>query len=242
MVRVALCYWGLTRSTRHIAATHKKHLRDVLTAKGIPYDCFVHTWNTTDPHVWGKQDRPISKTEGFELEPTHFHMDHQDDFLTKLDFSLYFNADVYAKYGDSKLEWRPELILNHLCALQSLRQVYRMMQLSGRTYDFVICMRPDMELLSDFPVSVFDTLGPKDIAICNHSHHEGWNDRFAVLPFAAAAPYMCRFESLLAFKAERGRIVSEKVVKYIVDKHYNRPTEVEFAMRRVRSDGTREAT
>ena len=47
------------------------------------------------------------------------------------------------------------------------------------------------------------------------------------MPFDLAKPYSHRIDEIAAFRKHNGRIVSEKYVKYVVDRHYV-PTQVDF--------------
>lgn len=237
--KVAICYWGLTRSTRLVYQTHRFQLYDRLKAEGFDYDIFVHTWRTASPRTWNHPDPPIDEAEGNLLGPTKLQIDDQDEWLKTVKFSNYFYQNVWDTYGDNRAqgEWRPELLQNHLCALESLRRVYGLV---SEPYDFFIFVRPDMEILAPFPAEKLASLGPKEILLTDSAHNEGYNDRFAVMRGTVAAPYARRIEGLEEFRKMRGRIVSEKVVKACIDANYDLVSMIPFSMRRVRADGKRE--
>lgn len=44
MLNVAICYWGMTRSTKKVYKTHQTYLFDKLTENNINYKVFMHTW------------------------------------------------------------------------------------------------------------------------------------------------------------------------------------------------------
>jgi len=46
--RIAICYFGKTRSTRFIFKSHQKHLFELLKRVNIEYDIFMHNWKTYD--------------------------------------------------------------------------------------------------------------------------------------------------------------------------------------------------
>jgi len=211
--------------------SHHRHLFEVLKRYGIEYDVYMHTWITETNFIWEEDcSVPIDYDEYQLLKPTFFQRDRQDVFLESLTFSDYFNHDLYAQYGGDTLhEWRPQLLRNHLCALESQKRVYEMCQ---QPYDFIMFLRPDVMLTNDFDVKGFET--PFDILIPNYEHFEGYNDKFAVLPFNKAKPYATRIDEIIDFRKHHGRIVSEKYVKYIIDKYYTVVVFIAFTMYLVR--------
>lgn len=222
--RIAICYWGLTRSTKKVYASHYKHLFDILTNKGFKYDVFMHTWNTkSKQRIWNKEiDQPIDYDEYKLLNPKFYRIDDQDEFTDNLEFDKYFYDGI-----DGNLEnpdngdWWPELseklILNHLCALESLKRVTEMVESSRKKYDLVMYVRPDVRLKNKFPTNVFSKVVDGDIIIPDFDHYSGYNDRFAVLNFKTASLYGKRIDGLAEFRRSKGHITSERYVKYVCD-------------------------
>jgi hypothetical protein len=211
-MRVAICYWGMTRSTRLVYHTHEKYLFDILKTNDIEYNTYIHTWKTDYNVVWDEAlNIPNDYEEWRLLKPTEYCLDNQDVFLNSINFNDYYDAT-------SKDEWNPRLIINHLCALESKRRVFQMAQKNPA--DFVIFIRPDVEPKTYFNIVVFNMLQEGHIAIPHDNHGEGYNDRFAVVPMTSAAPYAERINEIAEFRRTQGRIVSEKYVKFIIDKYY----------------------
>lgn len=170
------------------------------------------------------------------MEPAYFRRDDQDAFTDALDFSQYFYQSVYDAKGQKKDgEWDPRLIFNHLCALESLKRVTDMVYESGNEYDYIMYVRPDVRIDTLFDVSWFD-LPANGIAIPDDEHHEGLNDRFAILPYAIAPLYGKRIDHIVEFRKKHGRIVSEKYVKHVCNAHKLAVIFVPFHFKRVRPD------
>lgn len=218
-MKVAICYFGLTRSTRRVYQSHHALLFAPLKAAGAAVDVYMHTWQTDTPCVWFTPAPPLDYDEYKLLEPNAYVIDKQDDFIATIDFGRMFDAELYQRIGDSPDgEWHPRLILNHLCALESQKRAFRIAQASGVAYDHVLFVRPDTQLLTPFDPLWISR--PYALLIPDFDHYSGLNDRFAALPFASAAPYACRVDEIAEFRKANGRIVSEKYVKYIADKYY----------------------
>jgi hypothetical protein len=239
MTRIAICYWGMTRSSKYVYKSHLNNLFEILRKNSFDFDIFMHTWKVENDKniIWEKEiDINIDYSEYLLLKPHYYKIDEQKLFTDTLNFSDYFNKDLYNKYGgDTNNEWRPQLIMNHLCALESQKRVYKMVIDSNKQFDYILFVRPDVNIMNKFDVSVLNT--DFDIIIPNYDHHEGYNDRFAILPFNKASEYSCRIDEIVEFRKTNGRIVSEKYVKYIINKYYNKLKFIGFYMKIVRPDG-----
>lgn len=210
--RVAVCYWGLTRSASKVYQTHFDNIFNVLKKNNVFYDVFMHTWTLKGPQYafWNALTAPIDYDEYMLLKPKYFRRDDQDLFTEGIDFSLYY----YESEKDK--EWHPRLVFNLLCGLESQKRVTSMVYESGNEYDYIIYVRPDVRIDSTFDVSWLN-LPANGIVIPDYEHYEGYNDRFAILPYANASVYANRIDQMAEFRKNHGRIVSEKYLKYVCD-------------------------
>lgn len=238
MTKIAICYWGMTRSTKLVYNSHILNLFNVLANNNIDYKIFMHTWKlikSKDIMRGNVTNTQVNYEEYNLLQPNYYKIDEQDLFTDQLNFSDYFNKELYDKYGDSPHEWNPQLIINHLCALESQKRVYNMVNDSGEEFDFIIFIRPDVQITNEFDVNILTN--DFDIIIPNYAHNEGYNDRFAILPFNKTLKYACRIDEIIDFRKNHGRIVSEKYVKFIINKYYKNIKFINFNMKIIRPDG-----
>ena len=222
-LKIAICYWGLTRSTKAVYKSHYEKIFDILDQHGIEYDVFMHTWRMQSKQRVNtiEIDTPIDYEEYKLLNPKYYQIDDQDLFTSSLNFDNYFYQDAWDKnWIRIDGEWLPNLILNHLCALESQKRVTEMVINSKNEYDLIMYVRPDVYISNNFPIHTLYTVNPNDILIPDFAHNEGYNDRFAVLDFQTAPIYSMRINEIIDFRKTQGRIVSEKYVKYICD-YYN---------------------
>lgn len=220
---IAICYFGLTRSTKKVYNTHFENLFDVLKEHNINYEVFMHTWETLD----GKQNTrgknytktDIDYNEYKLLKPDHYKIDIQDDFLKSIDFSKFFYQNTYNKYKYDKVkgEWKPKLIKNHLCALESQKRVLKMV--NTNKFDKIMFVRPDVMINKKINVNQILNMKKHTIIIPFGDNYEGYNDRFAICTWRNAHEYGSRIDEIADFRKKNGRIVSEKYVKYIIDKY-----------------------
>jgi UDP-galactopyranose mutase len=195
----------------------------------------MHTWKTDENLIWeNKCEIPIDYEEYKLLNPNYYEIENQDDFLNTLNFSDYFNEELYKKYGgDSYHEWRPKLIRNHLCALESQKRVTNMVLNNNKKYDYIIYVRPDVTIETKFDMK-FLSLNEKTIAISNKDHCEGYNDKFAIVNYNECEKYGKRIDEIIEFRKNNGRIVSEKYVKFIVNKYFENINFIDFYFELVR--------
>jgi hypothetical protein len=157
--------------------------------------------------------------------------------LNSLKISDYFDQELYNKYGEGiQYEWDPQLLINHLCSLESQKRVTDMCINSKKPYNFVIYIRPDVLIEDFFPVDSLDInyCNEAYIAIPDGKTYEGYNDQCAVLPFNMCEKYGKRIDEIIEFRKTNGRIVSEKYVKYIVDKYFITRNIIDFVFHIIR--------
>jgi len=231
MPRIAICYWGLVRTLREVLPSQQKYIYSELEKSGIEYDVFFHSWSTEKNLVWNREMTEPIEYDTIELvHPLKKQIDDQSEFLKTIDFSKY--------YYQGEREWVPQLIWNHLCALESQKRCTNLCLGSGIKYDYIMFLRPDALINKRLPVEEIFNLDLSDntIVIANFNHWEGWNDQFAILRPEAVLPYSHRIDGIAEFRKTNGRIVSEKYVKYVVDRNYV-PKQIDFHFDLLRPNG-----
>lgn len=229
-MKVAILYWGMTRSTRFVYESHHEKLFKPLTDSGASLDIFMHTWHVEEGNIiWGNTSHiPIEYEEYKLLEPTHYQIDSQDEFLKDLVFSDYYRE------GDG--EWLPDLLRNHLCALESQKRLTNLCLNSGVTYDAMVYMRPDVLVVSALNPEWL-CISPGQIRIPNTFHYGGYNDRFAIVHPESSRLYGCRIDQAKEYRMTHPRIAAEEYIKYILETHFSTIEEIRFNMFIVRPSG-----
>lgn len=221
----AIVYFGLTRSTKKVFKSHINNVFNQLRYNRLTYKTFMHTWKTSDnkQKVWQNTiEKEIDYDEYKLLYPDFYKIDCQDEFIQTIDMNDYFYKEVWDKEGDKKHgEWLPGLIKNHLCALESMKRGLEMVEefvKVGNKFKYVMFVRPDVLIRSVLPLQQI-CVNVCDICIPNQDHNEGYNDRFAITLYEKAAIYGKRIDEMAEFRKKNGRIVSEKYVKFIIQKY-----------------------
>jgi hypothetical protein len=236
----AIVYWGLTRSVVNTHASHTKYVFDILKKHNLTYKIFMHTWKTKDDtqFVWESiSHKKIDYQEYKLLHPNIYTLDDQDEFLKGIDMDNYFYKDVWEKKGHSgDGEWLPQLVTNHICALESQKRGFAMVEqcfLNGEQFKRIMFIRPDVKILNELPIQ--EIISTNDmIHIPNHNHGEGMNDQFAITNYTNAKIYSNRINEIAEFRKTNGRIVSEKYVKYILSKYNIQVNELDFKYQLIR--------
>ena len=233
---IAICYFGLPRSVKHVFASHEEHIYKVLDDYGYSYKRFMHTWKTGDnsQRVWRHKTREKIDYEEYKLlKPDVYSIESQDEFMSGIDMGDYYYET------EKKREWDRVLLKNHICALGSEKRVYQMMKDSGDTFKYVMVIRPDAEFILDLPVQKIFSLDAKEFAISDHRHYEGYNDRFMVSNYDDSHIYMERLDEMKDGRANGGRITAEKYLKYTFIRHKCVVKKVGFPFNLVRPDGSK---
>lgn len=239
-MKVAILYFGKSRSIRHTYKTHHRHVFDAMKAADIEFDVFMHLWHTAGNVVWGRESG-VPEDEGSYplLAPDHLEKDRQDEFLKTIDFGRYFYEHVYREFGHSVHgEWKPCLVRNHICALESQRRVFRMAERAGRAYDAYLVIRPDAFFESGLDVAVLRSVQPGTLFVPRWKSCEGYNDRLAFGCRDVMWRYTHRLDDLPEFRLTKGRIVAEKCLKLMVEKYGFSTVPLSVRFKLCRPDGT----
>jgi hypothetical protein len=233
-MHIALLYFGKSRSIRHTYKTHQTHVFNKLKGAGITYDTYMHVWDSSDNMVWNRESGVPEDEDSYALlEPTYFKKEDQQEFLDVLDFGQYFYESVYRARGEcANGEWIPQLVRNHICALESQRRVFQMTEETGVQYDAYIVIRPDAYFVSDLDIELLQTVQPNTLYVPEWMWFEGYNDRLAFGCKEVIQRYTNRIADFPEFRRTRGRVVAEKYLKLTVEKYgfAVKPLQVRFRL------------
>lgn len=257
--RVAICYYGLTRSTTHVYRTHHERLFDVLRSQRIAVRVYVHTWSVPQQDVWGiPVAQAPNESEALLLQPDRLQRDEQQPFLSQMRerWPDLFEQQQAARLGVANMGSievpRAQLMRNHLCALESQRRCLAMVRGDERAgaaapHHALLFVRPDALLQSDFPVAQLRRMGEDEVILPHVHGWGGYNDRFAALCAARAALYADRIDGVGRYRKQQaaaqggheggGRLHAEKYLKHTLDASGMRVRWLGMRVGLVRPDG-----
>jgi hypothetical protein len=234
-MKIAICFWGICRSTDITIESLHTNIFRVLKANNIEYDTFVHTFTLYRPYSNPRANEHsliLKNTLWRLLEPTEHSVEHQDFIDTKLNFEQYRacgNPWASDTYTFTTLD-------NHIRSLYSLKKVTELWKSQKAVYDAVMYVRPDVRFTKPIQIEWLTDLKPNTILIPDFHLHENCNDRFAIGKPDVAGVFGNRYDTAHEYSLKNS-LHSEKYLSYIL-KHNNITIEhIPISFRRIRADG-----
>jgi hypothetical protein len=213
--KVAILFYGLTRSLHKTISSLHKHLFNVLKDSSIDYDIFIHTYK-----IYGKYENKWSNEYTLQyknedvvslLNPKYFLFDNQADIIKKIPFDEYY--DKLGCWTGETPEMTKYLIKNLCLALYSKKCITRLFEKHKNDYDYAIISRPDLEYTTSINVAWLDELNEQNIIIPECDSYSGCNDRFCLGKPNNVIYYGTLFKHLKSY-SKKTSIISEK---YMLD-------------------------
>ena len=199
-MRVALAFWGLTRSLRLTYPTIRQRILDVLKKNNIEYTIFLHTYVLNTPY-----SNPRNKEYNLSLDNTEYQLleaqycQREDQNAVKQTLNL----PAYRTHPDP---WNTNynMVDNFVLAMYSKKQVAQLIQTSGETFDYVLFLRPDVQFLNDFNPTWFQQTTLTQICVPEfHCFSFQFNDRFAIATQNNAYSMAQTFERMLDYSKQK---------------------------------------
>lgn len=216
--KVAILFYGLTRSLRNIYDNFKSNIVDELTLHGYEYDTFIHTFILQNPYInpWsGETVSHYDNTAYQILNPRDFVLEYQNEVETQLKIPQQY----FSKLGDwagcaTTPQMKGYLVRNMVLALYSKRKVVELFEKYNQTtkYDYVIITRPDQMFHTKLNVNSFKLLNKRNIIIPREHGYHGVNDRFCIAYPFNAIQYGRAFFKLKKYSQQKS-IISEVYMK-----------------------------
>jgi hypothetical protein len=233
-MRIALCFWGICRSTDKTIETIKNNIFKSLQEHGFEYDIFLHTYTLYKPYTNPRANEnqiQLKNTLWKLLNPTQYLIEDQE----MVDKHLF--TKNYKMRGNP---WPEDPTFttfnNHLRALWSLKQVTELWTNSVNSYDLVIYLRPDVLFKNEIDIEWFSLVNSKTILLPNFQTIENVNDRFAIGHPIVMKLYGNRFDSAYEYSLYN-HLHSEKFLAYILKKHQIKILWIRIKFKRLRANG-----
>jgi len=232
-MKVAILFWGLTRSTDYTIESIEKNVYNQLSEKDISFDVFVHTYSISGEYHNNHSKEHTTKYshETYKLlKPHYYHIDNQEKTAEILDLLQYrTHPDVWESNYQS--------VDNFILAMNSKKKVTQMMENTGNMYDKVLYLRPDVRFIVPFnPLWIVDPAYNHSLLIPGFHSSGGINDRMACCSMHIAHIYGYLFDHLLEFSKQKS-LHSESIHSYIMSLHRVPIVIIPFYFNRVRYNG-----
>ncbi len=211
--KIAIVFFGLTRSIQETLSFIQINLFNEITACGLEYDIFLHTYkiNGCYKNHWSGENIENYNNDLYKLlKAKYLIVDNQDDIEKSIDFSSYHsNLGNWFNMSNDQ-NFIKYLIRNMILALYSKNKITNILQEHKDEYDFAIIMRPDLKILNKINILQFINISNNtNIIIPRQDSHHGCNDRFCFTTVSNAIYYGTLYTSLLNY-SRHSSICSEK--------------------------------
>ena len=232
-MKIALGFWGLTRSLKFTLESIKTNIFDVLQTSDISYTTFVHTYEFKSAYVNKRANEENIKLDFDEynlLTPDFVKIDDQDLIKEQL------NMKQYRTHKDP-WDTKYATVDNFILAMYSRYILGKVIEESEETFDYVIFLRPDVKYLNPLDTNIFKHI--KDTDLCIPNFHLGFkiNDRFFIITFNNLKKFCGIFNDMLLY-SKNNQLHSETFHLYMLVKQMKFTlVYVEFFFQRVRANG-----
>jgi hypothetical protein len=244
-MRVAVCVWGLARSTRHTSESFESNILSPLRKAGAHVDLFVHAlvkrtrYTNSSSHEVGL-DLSDRQRDLQAYDATAMLVEDQDMVDSFLDFERYF-----LRPPEARLNWTREMEVNHVRALYSLNQVTLLMEKLHAKYPYnaVVFARPDVLFLRPIlPEWIHAVANSPKLMLTPSFNQTPINDKFAICKPDHALRIGKRLAELLDYLRTGKPFQSEFFLLHIILAMQAHVNLIPFPFRRIRADGKTHAS
>ena len=214
--RVAIIFFGLTRSLSDVYTSLKENIFDVLTNNNYEYDIFIHTYILPVPYInpyTGIEIKNYDNESYKLLNPKYYILENQNTVEKRLNIPKYFaNLSNWVGCANS-FEQKCCFVRNMVLAQYSKQVVTSLFTQHKNDYNYVMITRPDQMLHNKININSVQLLNDNNIIIPFEHSYTGVNDRLCIAKPNIGIIYGNSFKLLFPY-SEKTAIVSEAFLKY----------------------------
>ena len=232
--KVAVCFFGLTRSLKYTIDSIKKHIFKQLDDSSIEYDIILHTYNLKHLKlIRSGENSKLDINEWKLLNPKYYQIDNQDEFDKS------YNYEYVKSFGDA---WNTnfENTYNLIRQFNSLQQVWKLSQKANVNYDCYLFLRPDLKYTKPLDTSqIIESINnPDNIYTPTWALFRGCNDRMSLGSKKTMKIYANRIEEVHTYlDSTKTPLHAERFLKYVLGKNNVKNKEFKMIGKRIRANG-----
>lgn len=233
-MKVALAFWGLTRSLKQTYPSIQRHILDVLKKHDIQYTIFLHTYYLTTPYTNPRSKEfnlVLDNKEYTLLNANYVQREDQDDVKQSL------NLPQYRTHVDP---WNSKytMVDNFVLAMYSKQQLGHLIHSSNESFDYVLFLRPDVQYVNDLNPEWFQKATQTQLCVPDfHCFSFKFNDRFALATQENALKYSKLFSEMLDYSKHQPLHSETMNYWYVTTKLNLTVAYLPFYFNRVRANG-----
>lgn len=235
-MKIALVFWGLTRSLKYTHISIKKNILDVLNNNNIDYEIFMHTYkvsNTYTNYRAKEKEVELDFDQYKLLNVDNFIWDSLEDVKNNINFKNYRSkGDPWSNSGSKNFQTLDNFILS----LYSKNKITQEFKSKSSQFDYAIFLRPDVLYVKQIDLSIFNLIKNDIGLIPNFHHNNGYNDRMFISNSQNAIKYGSFYNELLNYSKSK-IAYSEKFNRDMLTQYNIKIKLIDFPFRRVRANG-----
>ena len=236
-MKIALGFFGITRSLQYTYESIQKNFFDVLKNNNINFDVFMHTYSLSTYSNKRTNEKVIQISDKYNeeyklLNPKYIKIDNQDEIKKKLNL---------LSYRTKKDPWKTNYnsVDNFILACYSKKELTNMIEEHIKEYDYIMFIRPDCLYIDKIDLTFLNLVNNQSIVIPNFHLFGKYklNDRFAITNKDTYKIYGEVFTKLLKL-SKLHMLHSETILGIVFNENKLNINRVKFNFARVRIDGT----
>ncbi len=229
--KIAICFWGLCRSTNFVLDSINENIFIPLNEMNIDYDIYMHTYKLFEKsYDYSGNLLDINNDNWKLLNPDYVIIDNQSKIDDIIDIN---NYNKYKNSWEDKKD-NHKIVHNFIRALYSLKQVTSLWQNRKNNYDYIMYIRPDVLYLNKLTPDFFDINNNQ--IILQNTNKFPISDRFGIGKPDTMLIFGNRYDEINEY-IKNNNIHSETFLNYILNKNNIEIKELTFDFKLVRSNG-----
>jgi hypothetical protein len=235
-MKVAIGFWGLTRSLKYTINSIKMNILDVLKENNIEYKIFLHTYSINGNYSNSRANEKniiLDNNEYKLLEPDFSFIDSQNHIMKKINLISY---RTHKDPWNTNYETLNYFILAMFSKLKVTLFIENYVKLNDK-FDYILFLRPDVKYLNKFDISFFNLINEKSVCIPDFHLYANFNDRFFLSNYENGLLYGKLYNNMLEY-SKLHQLHSETFHNYYIRKYYNMNVIlINFYFNRCRANG-----
>jgi len=234
-MKVAIGFFGLTRSLRYTIYSITTNIYNVFKANNIEYDVFIHTYSLSSysnirnkEMITDKEEIARLNNEYKLLKADYIDIHEQDEVKKKINMKLYrTHRDPFNSSYNS--------VDNFILAQYSKSKLVKLIEGTGNTYDYILFVRPDCLYKTPISINYLSHVNDNTICIPKYDLYGKYqfNDRFSITNMKTYKLYGETFRHLL-YISRLEVLHSETIIGKLMKSHKLNIVKIPFKFTIVR--------